>query len=313
MDRQEIHDRLLAGCSIITNAIIEKLDAGELPPWIRTFKGSSGSPTNMVTGYAYGGVFNPMLLGVIADTQFGGDARFGGFGQFKKSGNPVRRGEKGFDIFFPKFRCGTCGIPLFGRKSKCKKGHSVAKASEKTWAGWGISKVFNNQQTVRPVEMPEYTPVDPEVGYAAAAVMFDNINAKVIHAGGRAFYSPIKDEIQMPEAGNFATVADYWATRAHETAHWSGHKDRLNRKGITEFGGFGSESYAYEELVAEMAAAFICNHLGVERDGLIENHAAYIASWKKRLKEDPMVIRKASSEAGKILTYLVDMGEGPRG
>jgi len=308
-----IKDRLLNTCSIIAEAICDTLEAGKCPPWIKTFKGgSSGNPENMVTGYPYGGVFNPLILGIVAEASHKGDGRFAGYGQLRKSGNPVRKGETGTDIFFPKFKCSTCEVPLFGRKPFCSKGHPVNGDGQKRWAGWGVSRVFNNQQTVRPLPMPEYIPVDPEVGFAAAAKFFGNIEVDLTHAGGRAFYAPKEDRVQIPEPGNFLTVADYWAVRSHETAHWTGHADRLNRKGITEFNGFGSEAYAYEELVAEMGSAFLCHHLGVEREGLIENHAAYIASWKKRLKEDPMVVRKAASDAGAILRYLVDKGEGPR-
>ena len=100
-------------------------------------------------------------------------------------------------------------------------------------------------------------------------------------------------------------TADFWATSLHEHAHWTGHASRLDRPGITDFSGFGSEAYAFEELCAEIGAAFVCKHIGVTRTGLFENHVAYLASWKKKLEDDPSAIRRAIQEAGKIMRHIV--------
>ena len=148
---------------------------------------------------------------------------------------------------------------------------------------------------------------------ARAAALVKGLDAEIRHGGGRAFYNIRQDFIGCPHPGQFNTVADYWATMLHEHAHWSGAESRLNRDGITKFSFFGSETYAYEELVAELGSAFLCHHIGVEREGLLDNHAAYIASWKKRLQEDPMVIRKAATEAGRVMRFLLDKGEGAKG
>jgi antirestriction protein ArdC len=115
---------------------------------------------------------------------------------------------------------------------------------------------------------------------------------------------PSTDYIGLPEAGAFATVADYWSTSLHEHAHWTGHASRLNRVGITRPDGYSREVYAYEELVAEISASFLCKHAGVDRPGLDDQHIAYLASWRKALTDDPSIIRKAVGEAGKVLRYL---------
>jgi len=284
--------------------IIAAFDAGPDPDgrWVMPWDRSADGPTNVLTGRAYAGGFNCFML-MLAGLNYG-DSRWAGAGQWKKSGNPVRRGEAGTPIWFPRFKCAKCGVML-GWGKKCRNGHPTVKAADKVFAAWGSSYTFNNQQTARPLAAAEVKDVDPEVGFERAAAMVKAAGADVRHGGGRAFYRPGMDFIQVPEAGAFKTVADYWSTMVHEHAHWTGAASRLNRPGIVAFSGFGSETYAFEELIAEISAAFVCNHLGIEREGLFENHVAYIASWKKKLTEDPGCIRKACQQAGAVMRFLV--------
>jgi putative DNA primase/helicase len=268
-------------------------------PWDR----DDGFPLNPTTGRAYAGSFNGFVLMMTATTSHGGDQRWAGFGQWKKAGNPVKKGEEGTEIYFPRFKCGTCGTSL-GWAKKCRNGHQIAKPTDKKWSGWGTSFVFNNQQTAEPVKSVEVEDIDPKIGFEKAADILKAMGSDLRHGGGRAFYRPSEDSIHVPEPGKFLTVADYWATVMHEHAHWTGHGTRLDRPGITDFSGFGSEAYAFEELCAEIGAAFVCKHIGVTRTGLFENHVAYLASWKKKLKDDPSAIRRAIQEAGKIMRFL---------
>ena len=287
----------------MADAIIKALDAGEASgkwsmPWDRT----GDFPVNPTTGREYGGSFNGFWLMMASNAH--GDIRWAGASQWKKKGNLVKKGEEGTPIFFPRFKCATCGVPI-GFAKKCRNGHATVKAADKQWSGWGTSYVFNNQQTTKPLEAMVVKDVDPEVGFEKAAKLIAKHGASLSHGGGRAFYRPSEDRIQLPEPGKFNTVADYWATNLHEHAHWTGHASRLNRDGITKFGGFGSETYAFEELVAEIGSAFVCKHLGIERDGLFDNHVAYLKSWRKALTDDPKVVSKAISQAGAVMRYLV--------
>jgi antirestriction protein ArdC len=293
-------------CEKVAAQIIAALDAG-VCPWAKTWTGAGVLPENALTGHVYGGVFNPLVL-MLAGSAFG-DNRWAGASQWFKSRNPVKKGETGTGIFFPRFKCSACHVTV-GRGKRCKNGHPIVKTSDKYFAGFGSSVVFNNQQTRSPLATEGVKEVDPAVGFERAASLVANIDADMRHGGGRAFYSIREDYIMVPEAGQFNTPADYWAVVLHEHAHWSGAKDRLNRKGIVDFSFFGSSEYAHEELVAELGSAFLCHHIGVAREGLMDNHAAYIASWKKKLKEDPMVIRKAATEAGRVMRFLLDKGEG---
>ena len=114
--------------------------------------------------------------------------------------------------------------------------------------------------------------------------------------GDRAFYVPSSgDFIQLPPDRALASAHHWAATALHELGHWTGHPTRLARD---LSGRFGSDAYAQEELRAELASVFIGSTLGLPAD--ISNHASYIASWIKRLKEDKREIFCAAADAQKI-------------
>ena len=107
------------------------------------------------------------------------------------------------------------------------------------------------------------------------------------------------DSIGMPSADAFKSPEHYASTLAHELVHWTGHESRLART----FGKrFGDEAYAFEELIAEIGSAFVCASTGIPLEGL--QHADYVASWLKVLKEDKRAIFTASSQAKRAAEYL---------
>ena len=61
--------------------------------------------------------------------------------------------------------------------------------------------------------------------------------------------------------------------------------------------------YAREELVAELGSAFLCADLGITPE-VREDHAAYIGSWIKVLKDDKRAIFSAASHAQRAADYL---------
>jgi antirestriction protein ArdC len=131
-----------------------------------------------------------------------------------------------------------------------------------------------------------------------------NTKATIQHGGDRAFYSPGRDLVQMPELQTFRDGESYYATLTHEMTHWTRHESRLNR----DFGQkrFGDAAYAVEELVAEIGAAFLCADLGITPETR-NDHAAYIASWLHVLKNDKRAIFTAASHAQKAADYLHDL------
>jgi len=130
--------------------------------------------------------------------------------------------------------------------------------------------------------------------------------AIISHGGTSAFYRPSSDSITMPDKWRFvgtdttnATQA-YYSTLLHELTHWSGNAIRLDR---TKGKRFGDTDYAFEELVAELGAAFLCADLGIENEPRLD-HAQYVASWLKALKNDKQAIFSAASYASKAMAYL---------
>jgi antirestriction protein ArdC len=58
-----------------------------------------------------------------------------------------------------------------------------------------------------------------------------------------------------------------------------------------------------EELTAEIGTAFLCADLGITPETR-EDHAAYVASWLKVLKDDKRAIFTAASHAQKAVDFL---------
>ncbi|MDU6836353.1 MAG: zincin-like metallopeptidase domain-containing protein, partial [Bradyrhizobium sp.] len=117
--------------------------------------------------------------------------------------------------------------------------------------------------------------------------------------GDRAFYVPVEDFVQVPPPAAFFEPINWHRTALHELAHASGHPARLNRD---LSGRFGSGKYAFEELIAEIAAAFSCAALGIEPT---VRHADYIGFWLDVLREDDRAVVRAASQASRVADYLL--------
>ena len=163
--------------------------------------------------------------------------------------------------------------------------------------------VFNAAQ-VEGYEAPAEVerPTGPDA-IAHADEFFKNIGAKVTFKGDRAYYSPgTVDAIVIPKLDTFKSAEHFYATQAHEHAHWTGHPSRLAR----DFSGrFGTEQYAFEELVAELSAAFTGALLGIG-SVVRDDHAAYVKNWLRVLRNDKKAIFTAGSHAQKATDYLVN-------
>jgi antirestriction protein ArdC len=142
---------------------------------------------------------------------------------------------------------------------------------------------------------------EPAQRIAHAEAFLAATGAEVRHGGTRAYYRISADTIQMPPFESFPEAETYYATRAHETVHWTRHPSRLARD--FEQKRYGDEGYAMEELVAELGAAFVCADLGLTPEAR-EDHAAYIASWITVLKNDKRAIFTAASHSQRALDFL---------
>ena len=142
---------------------------------------------------------------------------------------------------------------------------------------------------------------------AAQEVIYDYLSregVKLTHSeGDRAFYRPATDEVVLPIRKQFVSTAEYYSTVFHELTHSTGHPSRLNRLNRPSF--FGTEDYSKEELVAEIGAAALVNHVGLETDHSFRNSAAYVQNWLQVLKDDKRFIVSAAGKAEKAVNLIL--------
>jgi antirestriction protein ArdC len=273
----------------ITNSFIEALESclngdSTIPAWVRPWS-SIGSPRNGFSNRPYQGM-NSLLLSFKASIHGYADNRWATYNQISKGGGQVTKGEKGTRVIMWKFI-----------KDKKNEGQTIPLLRAFT--------VFNvNGQTDLTLPTQEIVNQDERIQHAEEVL--NNVGATIKHGGDSACFIPSLDEIHMPTFESFKGASDYYATLSHELIHWTGHESRLNRS-LNE-GRFGNEAYAFEELVAELGASFVCQDLGI--DGKFQdNHLAYLKSWLKVLKNDTKAIFRASSLAKQATKTILPQEE----
>ncbi|WP_394213503.1 ArdC family protein [Enterovibrio calviensis] len=270
----------------ITNQIITALENG-VKPWVCPWERSrfNGLPYSLQSQKTYSGINVLLLWGAAAEHGYSSPAWLT-YKQAKSLGGQVRKGEKGTQIVFYKTL-----------EKETDNGDKEKIPMLRTFT------VFNLDQ-IDDIASPEATEKHGGGGFDALDYVegfVASTGAIVNERGDRAFFSPSQDQITMPDRERFNQANDYYATLLHELAHWTGHKSRLDRKGGKRF---GDSDYAFEELVAELGAAFMCADLGISGD---VQHESYIASWLDRLKDDKRFIFKAASAASKAHQLCVDL------
>jgi antirestriction protein ArdC len=272
---------------IITDLVIAQLEKG-VAVWQQPWVGNNGDicPRNYATGRNYSGV-NAFLLNYAANGQA---PYFLTFKQGLALGGAVRRGEKGFPIIY--FQ------PT--QKADAEKDEKGQRGVLQYFTVFHYSQFDGINFELPVVEMPEPLPV---IEAAEALVAYYTDAPKVTYAQQRAYYSKSLDYVNMPKRDSFKSAEGFYATLFHELAHSTDHAKRLNREGIVEFSPFGTERYAKEELVAEMAASFLCGFAGIPSQ--VEQSAAYLDNWLSALKKDPKLIISAASQAEKAVRYML--------
>lgn len=130
-----------------------------------------------------------------------------------------------------------------------------------------------------------------------------NMDVEIRNDGGdRAYYSPSEDKIHLPIPSDFNSSYAYNSTALHELTHATGAAHRLNRN----MGGiFGTQEYAFEELVAEISSCFMSSYLEIDQDEKhIENHKAYVQSWINVIREKPEALSQAIKQAERATAYM---------
>ena len=266
----------------VTNSIIEQLEKGAIP-WVKPWKADSSADKNLLTQKPYQGI-NRLILGLSGMVNAYAVPVWASYKQWESIGGQVRKGEKGTRIvFFSK-------VEKENKSTGDKEAYSVLKAY------W----VFNASQIDGIDIVPAATDeAKPFTNVELAETRIIKTGAALSHGGDAAFYAPSVDRIQLPNKATFNSEANYYATAFHELVHWTGAKHRLDRN--LEKGRFGNPAYAFEELVAEMGAAFLCQDYGIQGE---LRHAGYIQSWLKALRDDSKAVFKAAALAQKAADYL---------
>ena len=278
----------------VTDEIITQLEAGAVPwvqPWGRDhIKTPMGLPKNAATGNTYSGINILLLWGAAIETART-TQHWLTFKQALSLGGCVRKGERGTAI---------CYADTFIPKAEVEKAQQTGDDPQRV----GFLKrytVFNADQCeglpdeflVNPQPLPEREIIP------RAEQLIQATGADFRIGGDRAFFVPSEDFIQVPPQPAFRDQINYYRTCFHELGHWTGHKSRLDRNMTTNF---GTKDYAREELVAEMASAFICADQSIQPT---VRHTDYIANWLQVLKEDKRAIFKAASLASKAADYIL--------
>jgi antirestriction protein ArdC len=287
----------------ITNRIVAAIEtAGEFRlPWIRNKGGSMRRPVNIASAKPYNGVniVSLWVAGLAADYP---SHLWGTYRQWQERGCQVRRGEKSSLIVFYK------KLEYEETNADTGEAANVERLMARASFVFNAAQVdgFKLESDEQIPEAPIFDPIERAEAFAAAT------RAVIEEGGDRACYIPSIDAIRMPERRRFTgtdttTPAEgFYSTLCHELVHWSGAKHRLDRDLA---GRFGSESYAAEELIAELGAAFLCGDLGITPEPRAD-HAQYIANWLQLLKTDKKAVFAAASKASEAANWLLAQESG---
>ena len=282
---------------VIVNELIEALESGNTKLWRKEWTVKGGF-RNVLSGHQYKGS-NPALLCLQSSIRGWHLPLFIGAGQAKSINCLPKKGSKSARILQPLLReYETKELDINGEAKKaqymsykCVPVFNVAdirglddEASKK------LEKLIDDAVlTAKPREL------DVRVKEAHDRLFQWEKQVTTIKGGDRAYYRESSDEIVIPKRYNFKNDESFLATYAHEAAHSTKHKSRLNRQDL---------SYPAEELCAELSAYIICNRLQISNLDTM-NHAAYLEAWCPMLKSDPKILFKSLANASKAADMVI--------
>ena len=282
----------------VTDRILAMLDKGVIPwrrPWSLACNAKHGAYSH-ATGKPNSFV-NQMLLSRPGE--------YVTFQQAKKEGGHVKKGAKSECVYFFK-KMVTDDVDKDGNVKVDKDGHVKTKTFP--WLKYICVFHIDDTEGLKPrmkeVEEGEVEfSADNSLQLILEYAKREGITLELDSASNRAFYRPATDTIVMPHRNQFAEEEEYFSTLFHESVHSTGHEKRLNR---LENGGFGSEPYSREELVAEMGSAMILFREGLTTEATVKNNVAYIQSWSRKLREDKRLFIWAARRAEAAANLIYD-------
>lgn len=276
---------------LVTDRVIAALEAGQIA-WRKPWHAAYGLPRNYVSGRAYTGI-NAFLLHLV-----GGRPFFLTFRQAKELGGNIRKGAKGLPVIYYNVTTRTNQQTGEEEKTPFIKYYTVFSVDDVE----GIDLVLPEQ--------PEARAHEP---LAAAEALVTNWATcpRIEHGGGQAYYVPGPDFVRVPRPETFTSGEAYYSTLFHELTHATGHPSRLDRPDLAEaLRPGGRAGYAREELTAEMGAAFLCGHAGLNPGATLENTAAYLQFWLEQLRGDKKLVVQAASRAQRAAEFILGTAGG---
>ena len=275
----------------ITNLIMSELESGNVP-WHKGWNSHGFLPTNLVSGKAYRGL-NALILSIV-----GADYDRGlwlTYNQAESLGGNVKKGEKGTHITY------------YSQVVKKDKDTEEITDSFSLLKGYVVFNVGQCEGITIPDKfLVDSDPVEVIPALDSILSSYKNRPEIFYKEQDRAFYSPTADTITLPSLAQFESAQEHAYTLCHELVHSTGHESRLDRwsKPEDKPSRFGCESYAKEELVAEIGACMVLSSAGIELD--IKNSGAYIKGWLSALKDDKTLIFSAAGKANKALAVITN-------
>lgn len=280
---------------VITDRIISILEKGLNEARSRwTSAGRRGFPVNGKTGITYRGA-NVLVLWDEAIERGYSSNVWMTYKQAVSMGAQVRKGEKA--VLCAYFEMVVKNEQDQSEKDNAEEGNSkgLFPMCKPFWL-FNVAQIDGLPETMTKGEPEkEFHPIEDAEKLIAAT------GATIKHGGDRAFYSPSADQITLPLHERFISPEFYYATALHELTHWTGHPSRLDRQFSKRY---GDEAYAFEELIAELGAAFVAGHIGFV-DMTILDHADYVNDWLSILRRDKTAIFSASKQAGRAYDFIL--------
>ena len=281
--KKELYEQVTAG-------LIEQMENGVAiwqQPWVvsKAYQPQNGASERLYTG------FNRIYLGFQQELLGTHDPRWYTMNNVKSLGAMVKKGSKSTLVVY-----------------NAPKVDDTDPDDEKVYWLTKFYRVFNACQIdgLTEYKYEDDTPEQPDADehYAGITTLDEWCHTNLssyVYEGDRACYIPSVDRICMPEPDTFKRQSWYAQTLAHEIIHATGAEKRLNR---LEKCGFGTDSYAKEELVAEFGAAMLCGALDIPAD--MEQSAAYLKAWAKKCKEEPGLLISAANAAEKAADLVME-------